>query len=104
LTDQLHLEIVNEPDATIVIAVGEIDLATGDQLVEVLTELCGEKGAVRVDLGQVSFMDSTGIKALVNAHRLSEERGCQLTICNPTERLRRVLEVSGVDQVLNVTD
>lgn len=59
-------------------------------------------GAVTVDLSQVTFLDSTGLKALVAEHRRLHAEGRRLTVRNPSPAVFRVLNLSGVAAALDV--
>lgn len=57
---------------------GDIDLANGRDLVQLLGRLIIEAGQrVEVDLSAVRFMDSSGLVALLNAQRLTAGRGAE---------------------------
>lgn len=55
---------------------------------------------VVVDLSQVTFMDSRGLGALLAANERSREGAAALRIHRPSDPVQRLLEVSGVGQVL----
>ena len=55
-----------------------------------------------IDLRKVTFMDSTGLRVLILAGTLCEEKGRELRII-PGEGIQRTLEVSGLDRVLPFT-
>lgn len=76
---------------------GEIDLATAGELRDAIEQAYAGAAEVWVDLSRVEFMDSTGLSTLVEAHRIGP-----LTVICPEGSPRRVLQVSGVDQVLRV--
>jgi anti-sigma B factor antagonist len=77
---------------------GEIDLHVAPRLSE---ELHGAiaNGARRlvVDLGGVSFIDSSGIAALVRAAERLRARGAELVLVCDDHRILRALEVTGLD-------
>ena len=100
----LSLDIMRRPEVTTVYASGEIDMASGDHLRETLTELCVDAATVRLDMRDVSFIDSTGINVLVLMHRRSMQRGCRLLLSAPSTAVRRVLDYTGADAVLQVED
>jgi anti-sigma B factor antagonist len=78
---------------------GELDLATADLLVQrVVPAASIADGDVVLDVGEVTFIDSAGVhalarisKALPNPHRL--------VLANLTPQLRRVIELTGLDQM-----
>jgi anti-sigma B factor antagonist len=61
-------ETVREDGATIVVATGDLDLATSPQLALVLTALARQERATVVDLSAVTFLDSSGLAVLLRAN------------------------------------
>lgn len=89
----------------VVTANGEIDIATATQLDEALEASVSEGHAhVAVDLEQVSFMDSTGLRSLIACDRRVGELEGELAIVAPSGAARRILEVTGVAGTLRVVD
>lgn len=82
--------------------IGDIDLAAQDEVLAVLEPAtCRAAHAgedLVVDLGDVTFLDSTGIALLVRARRQLPD-GVALVLARPPEQVRRVLEISGLDQL-----
>ncbi|MGQ0615948.1 MAG: STAS domain-containing protein [Acidimicrobiia bacterium] len=54
---------------------------------------------VDVDLGQVRFIDSSGLRALVAGRRACRAAGAAFRLLNPTPRTVRILEVTGLDSL-----
>ncbi|MFF1707145.1 STAS domain-containing protein [Streptomyces sp. NPDC058252] len=54
-----------------------------------------------VDLSRVTFMDSTGINIFVAAHRSLTEAGGWIRLAAPTEAVLRLLQIVGVDAVID---
>ena len=52
----------------------------------------------------MTFIDSTGINALVLMDRRSKQRGCRLVLTAPSQAVSRVLDYTGAEAVLNVDD
>jgi anti-sigma B factor antagonist len=99
---EFHLETVGPvADCAIIQVAGEVDVYTAPALREQMRELSA-KGAVHliVDLGQVDFLDSTGLGVLVGGlRRLREADGSlALVICTP--RILRVFQISGLTKAL----
>ena len=82
---------------------GDIDLGTAS-LLEAEVGRLAEAGRrhVRVDLRDVGFMDSQGINVLAGAHKRLSSVGATLCLVAPSEPVRRVLEITGVDRVLAI--
>ena len=61
-------------DGHLVTVAGEVDIATAPQLAETLAD-AANGGTVRVDISGVTFLDSSGLHALVAAHRYITRNG-----------------------------
>jgi anti-anti-sigma factor len=100
-----ELEVTHrvEGDRLIVTVTGELDLHSATALQRDVDALSPFPHPVTLDLGGVGFIDSTGIRALlaVNA-RATETTGSPVTIANPTESTRRLLELTGIDRVFQL--
>lgn len=85
---------------------GELDLAVADDLEGILLPLVREGRHAILDLRDLEFMDSTGVRVLVSAHLAAQERGGRFSIVRTSEGtpVRRVLEISGLDGVLELID
>jgi anti-sigma B factor antagonist len=89
-------------DGVVVIAVsGELDMATAPQLQAHITEqLEGGHNRLVFDLSEVSFCDSTGLSVFVRAENSVDETGGAVRLAAPQRGVRRILEVSGLVEVL----
>jgi len=74
----------------------ELDLATAAQFTTTVRAALAE-GAVRIDLAEVSFMDSAGVRALNTALREAAEKGHELLV---SERMQpavvQILDLTGM--------
>lgn len=81
---------------TIIRVRGELDLATAPVLIE---QLAGNEGPLVFDLRETSFLDSSGLRALLTVTRA--DGGSASVIC-PAGAPRRILEMSGVDKLFDL--
>ena len=82
---------------------GEVDSACADQLAARLyAAIDANVGVVTVDLSQVTFLDASGLRTLAVADPRLQTNGRRLTVCRPSAKLFRVLELSGMAAVLDV--
>lgn len=98
-TAQLHIDTSHPSPATVRVAVaGEVDLATTPALRERLLRMLRDHrpDLLDVDLAGVTFLDCTGIGALVAVHNAALHAGGQLQVSHPQPIVRRVLEVTGL--------
>ncbi len=73
---------------------GELDMTTAGGLANWLVEISGS--TVVVDLSRLTFMDSSGITAMVMARNRMREAGDDLILTRPHRIVRRALEAVGM--------
>lgn len=89
---------------TVVLARGEIDAGSGEQLREALRSAVAADSSepVLIDLCHVEFMDSTGLHHFLNAHRRLKRQDRKLTVLCPPGPVLHVLETVGMIETLGV--
>lgn len=95
------LQVVTEDHhgIPVVSASGELDLSTCDQVEAALAQAEAASPATLVlDLGGVSFMDSTGVRTLLQADSRARRDGRRLLLIAPPEPAARVLRVTLLDR------
>lgn len=77
---------------------GELDLANAGHLTDCVAVALKAVGTSELvlDLGQMTFCDSVGMQAMVNAQRACAQRGIKMAIHRPGERFRELLEIVGL--------
>ena len=99
----LRVFVSGGADSARVVLAGELDDATAghlnDRLREVTAELAGD---LSVDLGLLTFIDSTGLAVLVTLHKRVQAMGWTLIVVEPTARARRLFQITGLDQFLMI--
>jgi anti-anti-sigma factor len=84
---------------------GELDLATVARVRAQLELAEGSDAAsIVVDLSGLTFMDSTGIRLLIEAHERSLADANRLTLLRGGASVQRVLEITGVAEILPFAD
>ena len=96
--DGLTVTVRREDGLAVITVIGEVDLSTVSQLRERLYELADAGEPLIVDLEQVSFIDSTGLGALVGAYRRAAAHGGSLHAVCVQPQARKLLSLTGVDQ------
>lgn len=76
---------------------GELDLATAPRLEEAVVRICRDPtSAITIDLTGVTFMDSSGLHAVLNAQQLCREHRRDFLLAPPEGQAKRLFEVTGV--------
>lgn len=94
-----------ESDHVVVEVCGELDLASAPELRSSLLGLI-ESGvrSIAVDLSAITFIDSTGLTVLVQAHKQMLRREGRLVIRRPSERAMQLFQLTGLDALLDIGD
>lgn len=96
---------VKTADGEVVVAVrGEIDVATAPMLWEIFADVLPDTQRLVVDLQDTAFIDSTGLGVLVRALKRLRHHGGDLVLRSPRANARKVLRITGLDQVITIVD
>jgi anti-anti-sigma factor len=101
----LKITTLTRDGALHVVADGELDLATAPALRDALvTAEASDASTIVLDIDAVGFIDSSGLRALIEAHARSEQNGKRLRITKGTEAARRLFALTGADAGLPFID
>ncbi len=93
---RLRIEMV---DGELVVA-GEIDAHSCNSLDASIIDTGGDD--VRVELSGVTFIDSSGLRVLVEHHHRLAGSGHTLVIVRPSRSVQRLLEIAGLDAQFHI--
>jgi anti-anti-sigma factor len=96
--DGIELAVDRDNERATLRVSGEIDLTSAPKLDDEIQGLI-ERSVMNLtlDLSSVAFMDSTGLRVLLKASKVLEGSGGKVTLREPSEPVRRLLEVSGLE-------
>jgi anti-sigma B factor antagonist len=96
-----------EDDRRVVFAPrGELDLATAPDFEAAIADALDGGKPVVIDLRELEFMDSSGVRVLITAHARAGDHAERLTLVRPAPggTVERILEIAGVEQALKMVD
>lgn len=99
--DRLTIECTYLNDVAVLACRGEIDMSTASCLrmsIESAREL---GGPVMLDMALVTFMDSVGLSALLDAGGLVGGFSNPVGVLNPSAAVRRLLKITGLEHVVS---
>ncbi|HEY2237518.1 MAG TPA: STAS domain-containing protein [Streptosporangiaceae bacterium] len=103
---EFRLDVESRGDGRAVLRIaGEVDVYTAPQIREQVQDLAA-KGTVHLiaDLGQVEFIDSSGLGALIGGLRRVREDDGSLVLVIPTRRVLRVFQLTGLTRAFAIYD
>lgn len=101
LGPQLVLETTRIGEHDVIVVSGEIDLASAPKVESALEDFSGQ--VVVLDLRRVDFMDSAGLKVLLNQRARLEETGGDLRLVVGEGAVVRLLELTGVSDAFSIS-
>ena len=100
---QIDVSPAAEAAPAFVVLSGEMDIVSTASFADAMAELEGSSpDAVVIDIGALTFIDSSGINALVQAARIVEERGGRAVLASPAPHVQRVFDITHVGDVVAI--
>jgi anti-sigma B factor antagonist len=101
----LTLQSERDGDMHAITLSGELDIAGAPELeAELLRAEAGDARTIMLDLAGLEFIDSTGLRVVLNAHVRSQADSGRLVLLRPTAHTLRAFEIAGLLQRLQFAD
>lgn len=102
----IDIDVHTRPDGIgVVVPHGRLNMTSARQLKDVLAELVAAGTArIVVDLGETSFLDSSGLGALIGGLKAARQAGGDLRVARPTPAVTSVFALTNLDRVLRARD
>ena len=100
-----NLTIVTNPSgsASIMTVNGHVDSQTATQLDDALSALASKgTNKIVVNLGELAYMSSAGVRALVKAAKAMKAAGGELKLAAMPEMVKSVMYTVGLDKIVNL--
>ncbi|MFF1414471.1 STAS domain-containing protein [Streptomyces sp. NPDC058289] len=100
------VEVEKQEQHVIVLVGGEMDIDRAPLLYEALRTLITQPDCppdVVIDLTELTFCDSSGLNAILQARLTAEEHGRRITLHAPNRQVRKLLELTGTHQLFPIT-
>ena len=98
------IEVSESGTALVLRIVGELDAASRNSIEPALLAAIVSAESVIVDLGELTFCDSSGVAMFIAAHQKASAEGTTLAVRNVLRPVRRVFEITSLDTVINLID
>ena len=81
---------------------GELDIAAAEEFIEVVRASLSRCTTVELDLGDVTFIDSSGLGALVRLRKEADAKNVSLHLTEVSEATDRLLRLTGLIDVFDI--
>ncbi|MEV4706665.1 STAS domain-containing protein [Actinoplanes sp. NPDC049316] len=103
MTDEPVTSLDRDADVATVALQGEVDVLNVDQVRVALVEAIETRPrALVVDMSQLSFIDSTGLGAIIFGFQRARDEGITFSLARPTRGVHQILVLSGVLEVVDL--
>jgi anti-anti-sigma factor len=99
----LRLVVVRDRAGATVLVVGHLDMAGGGRLRDRVEDVLATRpGSIAIDASGVTFVDSSGLAALLSArHAVLTEAGVAFRVVDPSPALQAIAEMTGFEKLLS---
>ena len=100
------IDIDDRDDRVVVTPSGELDMASAPELEQAIMPRLQGGAWIVLDLRSLDFIDSSGLRVVVGAHRSAEEHGGRFTCVRGASgsTVHRIVEIAGIDGVIEMVD
>jgi anti-sigma B factor antagonist len=103
--EHLTIEVIRDGDMVVVALRGELDLASAPLLQRTIeSPETNDAKLVVLDMEDLEFIDSTGLRIVLAAHTHTEERGQELALTRIGQQVQRLLTITRVGEHLRIVD
>ena len=104
-TEVLEIDVTDRGGMRVLRLSGELDMAGVDQFERLLiADGAPEAGRIVVDLRGLTFIDSSGLRALIMADQRVRDEGGHFVVVRGSDRVNQVLEMTGVAGHIEIVD
>lgn len=97
LEDPLTIDASREGDEAVLVLKGELDPHTAPRLRDEIDRAMSDGiNRITLDLADLGFIDSSGLRVIISAHKESAERGGRLLLRSPSPTAKRLLDITGL--------
>jgi anti-sigma B factor antagonist len=101
----VSIEVVDHDKAVLLVAQGRIDSMNANQFGASVAQVIEQgRNRIALDLSQVDYMSSAGLRELVSAVKKLRKNAGDMRIANPSPRVREVMEMAGLDTIFLIFD
>lgn len=98
------MEARRESDRVVLAMHGELDLASAPTLEREIADAIEETPLLVLDVEDLQFIDSTGLRVILTAHERAREEGHELALTRGSRQIQRLLEITRVGEHLHIIE
>ena len=96
---ELTITVEKKPDGALVHCAGRITAASAPQFLEEVRPLVLSSRRVVLELGQLNYLDSSGLGAVVRLWMTGKKSGCEFKVSNLTPRIKDLFSLTNISSI-----
>lgn len=97
----MNINATKENNITTIAIDGRLDTLTSPELNEKISAAASDSEKIILDVSQLEYISSAGIRALVTAHKLMADKS-GFIVKTPNENVLDIITLTGLAEVLNI--
>jgi anti-anti-sigma factor len=103
--EHLRIDVRTAPDRVVLELHGELDLLGAPLLQQRIEQGdIGKRPILVLDLSDMQFVDSAGLRVILSAHEGARQRGQEFALTKGSKQVQRLLSIAGVDERLRIVE
>ena len=104
MSDILNINIESKDEKVFVSLNGEIDISNVKLLNEYIEKMYEQGNEFIVDFENLTYIDSTGLGALVHIYKALDAEGKKLTIKNVNDNIKKLFAITNLDNLIGIEE
>ena len=100
----MEMSFQDDGGLTRIVLVGKLDLKGADMIDLRFSAIAGTRPRVAIDLTNVDFIASMGVRILVMNGKVSAQKGNRIVLFGSSEPVHKVITTSGLDQIIPLVE
>jgi anti-anti-sigma factor len=98
----MKMKLVNRGDSADVLLIGRLDVLAAPEAEKALLDIAGRFNSVTLDLAQLEYISSAGLRAIKSFYIAIRQKGGQYAVKNVTRQVMDVFEATGFVRLLRL--
>lgn len=98
----MDIDVERKNGTLIAQVAGRVDSANAREFEQALSNAIGDDSRVILDLGELSYISSSGLRVLLLVAKALRNKGAEFALCSLSDPIREVFEISGFDKIIPI--
>ena len=101
-SEKMDIDVERKNETLIAQVTGRVDSANAREFEQALSSAIGDDRKVILDLGNLSYISSSGLRVLLLVAKALRNKGAEFALCSLSDPIREIFEISGFDKIIPI--